>query len=163
MPEFSARYSPWRLVMLTVLGVLMGAMSAWVASSAEASLLHKAVGACGTLFFLGAAVLTAVRLFDRREQLSVSPEGIYYKQWSEAVIPWDEIVGVTVWKYRRQRAIILHLADPRRFPSTTLLGRVARANRRLTGGDIAISLTPMDRSFDEAMTAIEVHRATAGR
>ncbi|MCG7605976.1 MULTISPECIES: STM3941 family protein [Mycobacterium] len=163
MPTFSARYSPWRLLMLTVLGVLMSAISAWMAGSAEASLLHKAAGVCGTLLFLGAAVLAAVRLFDRREQLRVAPDGIYYKQWSEAVIPWGEIVNVTAWKHRSQKLIMLHLADPQRFPSTTLLGRLSRANRRLAGGDIAISLTPMDRGFDDAMAVIEDYRATSGR
>ncbi|WP_454790764.1 hypothetical protein [Mycolicibacterium lutetiense] len=38
-----------------------------------------------------------------------------------------------------------------------------RANRRLAGGDIAISLTPMDRGFDDALTVIEDYRATSGR
>ncbi|MEV0671937.1 hypothetical protein [Mycobacterium sp. NPDC050441] len=40
---------------------------------------------------------------------------------------------------------------------------MSRANRRLTGGDIAISLTPMDRGFDEALTVIEDYRATSAR
>ncbi|MGW4098160.1 hypothetical protein [Mycobacterium sp. NPDC004974] len=58
---------------------------------------------------------------------------------------------------------MLHLADPRRFPSTTLVGRLSRANRRLTGGDIAISLTQMNRGFDDASAVIEDYRATSAR
>lgn len=149
--------------MMLVFGVLLSAASFWMAQDAELSVLHRAVGVVGTVLFVGLEVLVVIRFFDRGEQLRVASDGIYYKQWSESVIPWEQVVGVTVWQYRRQRAIILHLADPRRFPSTTLLGRLARANRRLTGGDIAISLTPMDRGFDEAMTAIEEYRATSAR
>ncbi|MFV8174663.1 STM3941 family protein [Mycolicibacterium peregrinum] len=161
MPEFSARYSPWRLLMMLGFGVLLSAASLWIAQEAELSVLSRAIGAIGTVLFASLGVLVVIRLFDRGEQLRVSSDGIYYKQWSETVIPWDQIVGVTVWQYRRQRAIILHLADPRRFPSTTVLGRLAGANRRLTGGDIAISLTPMDRGFDETLAVIEDYRATS--
>lgn len=149
--------------MMLGFGVLLSAASLWMAQEAELSVLYRAVGVVGTVLFVGLTVLVVIRFFDRGEQLRVSSDGIYYKQWSEAVIPWDEVVSVTVWKYRRQPAIILHLADPRRFPSTTLLGRLAGANRRLTGGDIAISLTPMDRGFDDALTVIEDYRATSGR
>lgn len=163
VPEFSARYSPWRLVTTLLFGVLLAAISAWITLNVELSPLYGVLGVVSCLIFLSLAVIAMIRLFDRGEQLRVAPGGIYYKRWSEAVIPWHEIVGVTVFRDRYQNFIMLHLADPQRFPSTTPVGRLSRANRRLTGGDIAISLTPMDRSFDEAMTAIEVHRATAGR
>lgn len=149
--------------MMLGFGVLLSAASLWIAQEAELSVLSRAIGAIGTVLFASLGVLVVIRLFDRGEQLRVSSDGIYDKQWSETVIPWDQIVGVTVWQYRRQRAIILHLADPRRFPSTTVLGRLAGANRRLTGGDIAISLTPMDRGFDETLAVIEDYRATSAR
>lgn len=149
--------------MMLVLGVLLSAVSLWIAQEAELSVLSRAIGVIGTVLFASLGVLVVIRFFDRGEQLRVSSDGIYYKQWSETVIPWDQIVGVTVWQYRRQRAIILHLTDPRRFPSTTVLGRLAGANRRLTGGDIAITLTPMDRGFDETLAVIEDYRATSAR
>ena len=149
--------------MMLVFGVLLSAASFWMAQEAELSVLHRGVGVVGTVLFVSLGILVLIRLFDRGEQLRVASDGIYYKQWSESVIPWDEIAGVTVWQYRRQRTIILHLADPRRFPSTTILGRLAGANRRLTGGDIAISLTPMDRGFDETLAVIEDYRATSAR
>lgn len=163
MPTFSARYSPWRLLLLLLLSVLFVVLFVWMVLDDSSSPLHKTMGVIGGLLFVGVAVLTWLRLFDRREQLRVSPEGIYYRQWSEATIPWSAISDVTVWKYRRQRSIVLRLADPQRFRSTTLLGRMSRANRRLTGGDIAISLTPMDRGFDDALTVIEDYRATSAR
>lgn len=111
--------------MMLVFGVVLSAASVWIAQDAEFSVLTRAIGVIGTVLFASLGVLVVIRFFDRGEQLRLSSDGIYYKQWSETVIPWDQIVGVTVWQYRRQRAIILHLADPRRFPSTTVLGRLA--------------------------------------
>ncbi len=149
--------------MPVLFGVLFAATSAWMTLNAELSLLYRALGVASCLIFLSLAVIAVIRLFDRDEQLRVSPDGIYYKRWSQTVIPWDEIVDVTVWKDRYQKFIMLHLADPRRFPSTTLVGRLSRANRRLTGGDIAISLTQMNRGFDDASAVIEDYRATSAR
>lgn len=163
MPEFSARYSVWRLLTTLLFGMLLAAISAWITLNVELSLLYGVLGVVSCLIFLGLAVIAMIRLSDRGEQLRVAPDGIYYKRWSETVIPWNEIVDVTVFRDRYQNFIMLHLADPQRFPSTTPVGRLSRANRRLTGGDIAISLTSMDRTFDDALTVIENYRATSGR
>lgn len=149
--------------MMVVFDVLFAAISAWVALNFELSLLYRALGVASCLIFLSLAVIATIRLFDSGEQLRVAPDGIYYQRWSETVVPWDEIVDVTVFKDRYQNFIMLHLAHPQRFPSTTLVGRLSRANRRLTGGDIAITLTRMNRGFDEALTVIEDYRATSAR
>ena len=39
-----------------------------------------------------------------------------------------------------------------------LAAKLAFLNRKLTGGDISISMTATDRSYDEAMAAIEHFR-----
>ncbi|MEW2482741.1 STM3941 family protein [Mycobacterium sp. NPDC049093] len=163
MPTFSARFSPWRLVLLLLFTPLFAAISASMTLNAELSLLYRALGGASCLISLSLVVIAVIGLLDRSEQVRVAPDGIYYKRWSETVIPWDEIVDVTVFKDRYQNFIMLRLADPQRFPSTTLVGRLGRANRRLAGGDVAISLTYMDRSFDDAMTVIEDYRATSAR
>lgn len=149
--------------MALLFGVLSAAISAWITMNAELSPLYRVLGVASCVIFFSLAVIAVIRLFDRGEQLRVAPDGIYYKRWSKTVIPWDEIVDVTVFKDRYQNFIMLHLADPQRFPSTTLVGRLSRANRRLTGGDIGISLTYMNPGFDEALTVIEDYRATSAR
>jgi hypothetical protein len=84
--------------------------------------------------------------------------GVRYRQWSDDTIPWSEITDVTVWRYKRQKVILLHLKHPDRFSARGLVAKFAAINRRLTGGDISISMTATDRSFDEAMAAIQQFR-----
>ena len=107
------------------------------------------------IFFGFCAVVGAKRLFEERAQLLIGPNGIVWPPWSDQLIPWSEISDVTTWSYRGQSAIILHLKEPSRFPGRGLLSTLAGANRKLTGGDISISLTGTDRSYTDAMLAIE--------
>jgi hypothetical protein len=116
------------------------------------------IGWFGVLFFGLCLAVFIRRFFDTREQLRIGPAGIRSAPWSDQTIPWSEIVNVTTWGYMRQRSIILHLRDPARFPGRGLAALLAGANRKLTGGDIGISLTGTDRSLNEAMSAIESFR-----
>ncbi len=65
---------------------------------------------------------------------------------------------MSVWQFGAKKAIVLQLDNPARFPSRTVLGKLAGANRAMTGGDISISLTGLDKSFDEAFAAIREFR-----
>lgn len=73
-------------------------------------------------------------------------------------MPWSEIIDVTTWSMRQQQMIVLHLAHPERFPGKGLAGRIAGANKAMTGGDITISMTGTDRRFDETLAAINWFR-----
>lgn len=99
-----------------------------------------------------------VRAFDTQDMVRIGPSGIWYRDWSDDIIPWREITEVGVWRARGQKMILLSLVDPKRFPSSTLRGKAAAMDRALTGGDIAITLMGTDRSFDEAMAAIVEYR-----
>lgn len=115
---------------------------------------------CVAFFGLGGLVI-GQRLFDRSEAVRIDSRGIYFKPWSEQLIPWSEIEDVTVWQFQGQRSIILHLTHPDRFPSRTILGKVAGANRALTGGDIPVSLVGTDGDFSDAMATIDRYRRGA--
>jgi hypothetical protein len=107
-------------------------------------------GLCGVLIFR--------RMFDRDVQLRISPRGIMFKPWSDQTVPWTEITDIGTWELSGQRSIILKLADPSRFPSSTTLGMLAGANRALTGGDIPIQLNGTDGKVDDALAAINRYR-----
>ena len=77
------------------------------------------------------------------------------------LIPWSAIYDVTTWRYKGQKAIVLHLYNPENSPGRGLAGILARFNRAVMGGDIGISLTLTNRSFDEAIAAIERFRLAA--
>jgi len=111
----------------------------------------EAIGWISILFFGFCGISWARKLFSAGEVLRIGSAGIRWTRWSGDTIPWSDISDVTVWSYNKQRSIILHLRDPALFPGRGILAWAAGANRALSGGDIALSLTATDRSFDDAM------------
>ena len=157
---YEARYSKSQMFMLVALAGAILAAGLW-AVGAFGPPLHPERAWAGwiVIVFGGLFGLICIRrLFDRDVQLRISSEGIQYKQWSPATVPWGEISEVGEWSYRGQRSILLNLHHPDRYPSTRVLGRFAKANRILTGSDIPISMTALDCRFDETMKSIEQFR-----
>ena len=166
MEGFVAHNSRWR-VMIIVLGavgfVCLGLWMVGTFGEVPASRRHSAgymigLGWLCIIFFGFCAIAGAKRLFNEKPQILIGPAGIVWTPWSEQLIPWSEISDVTTWSYRGQSAIILHLRESSRFPGRGLSQRLAGVNRKLTGGDIAISLTGTDRTYADAMSAIEQFR-----
>jgi hypothetical protein len=110
-----------------------------------------------------AAIKWISKLFVTAEQLRIDAAGIRYSPWSDKTIPWSEVADVTTWSRNAQKRIVLHLRHPDNFPGKGLAGRLASASRKLTGGDVTITilLTGTDRSFDEAMSAITRYRRSS--
>lgn len=116
------------------------------------------IGWGGMAIFGAFTGIILVRTFDYEDMLRIGPSGIWYRDWSDDVIPWREISDVGTLRIRGQTLILLSLVDPKRFPSSTARGRAAAMDRAITGGDIAITLMASDRTFEEAMAAIEAYR-----
>jgi hypothetical protein len=166
MKEFRAHYSRWRMALLLAgcLGFIVAGL--WMAgvlgegpdpnggSRRIPPELVPYVGWLCVIFFGACLPIIAKRLFEQDAQVEIGRVGIRVRQWSEAVIPWDEISGVSVWSYQRQRHIMLNLHRPEAFPGRGIAAKLSRANRMLTGGDIAINLVGTDGKFDDAMEAI---------
>lgn len=160
--NFVAHISRWRVASLILGSLGFVALGLWLAGAfgeVPSSRRYSApvaigIGSLCVLFFGLCAVAGVKRFSDNRVQLEIGPAGIVWQQWSNQLIPWTEITDITTWSHRRQKAIVLHLNDPARFPGRGLAAKLAGANRTLTGGDIAISLTGTNRSYDDAMEAI---------
>jgi hypothetical protein len=113
-----------------------------------------------TITFFGLCAVVSVKIWwVNGEQLRISSQGIRWSRWCEQTIPWDQITDVAEWRYKSTKSIILHVRDPQLYPGRGIVGWAGRANRALTGGDIGISLSGTDRSFDDAMAAIARFRA----
>jgi len=162
MGAFVAYNSRWRVTLLFLGAVVFVVLGLWMIGAfgaAPSSRRYPAAVIVGvgwfSVFFFGLCGVAAVKkFFDDRVQLQVDRSGIRWCPWSDHLIPWSEITDVTTWSYKRQKAIILHLSNPARFPGRGLTAMLAGANRKLTGGDISISLTGTNRTYDEAMSAI---------
>lgn len=159
---FVACPSPWRIVRLICGALVFVAMGAWMVGAFGAPpstgryspAMVAAIGWGSIAFFGLCAVVGIGRLFATGEELRIDRSGIRWTRWSDETVPWSAISDVTVWQFKGQKTIILHLHDPARYPGRGILGFTAKGNRSLTGGDIGISMNGMDRSFDEAMAAI---------
>ena len=174
MPDFVAYNSRWRLALLfafavgfVALGTLPTGLLGEVPSFTDSPRrrlppeVEVSVGWACIAFSGLCAVATGKRFFHGKVQLAIGVNGIISSQWSEKLIPWSEITNVSTWSHKRQKMIILHLKNPDQFPGRGLAGKLTFANRVLTRGDLAISLTGTDRSFDEAMSAIEEFRSAS--
>jgi hypothetical protein len=163
MVDFIACNSRPRIAMLVLLSGMfvvgglwmLGAFGSPPQSHRYPAAVIPAIGWSSLIFFGLCGIAWARKFFDRRVQLQIGPSGVRWHSWSDDLIPWSEVQDVTIWSYRRQKCIVLHLRDPELFPGRGLAAMLAGANRKMTGGDISISLTGTDRTFEDAMAAIE--------
>lgn len=169
MTNFVAHNSRWRIALLTMVALgfvtgglwMVGAFGDVPTSRRYSTSLTIALGWFAILFFGTAATYGVKNFFNTKTQLEVGPLGIRWTPWSNDLIPWSHITNVRTWSQQRQNYILLHLDDPSRFPGKGLAGKLARANKMMTGGDIAISVTGTDRSFGEAMDAVTSFRMSS--
>lgn len=171
MESFIAHNSRWRLAVILLSAVGFVALGMWMVGAfgeVPSSRRYSAtsfivIGWLCILFFGLCGVAIIKKFFDERPQLSIDSSGIRWAPWTDQLIPWSEIRDVTTWSYKHQDVIVLHLRNAERFPGKGLKAKVAGANRMLTGGDIAISLTGSNRSYGDAMSAIERFRQAYSR
>lgn len=166
--EFVAYYSRWRLLLLLALSVgfvflglmlagAFGEIQGFVSDPRRRRIPEELVPPVGwfAIVFFGACGLFVLKsLFDPKPQLRIAPTGITFARWSSDEIPWAAIKEVSTWHQLGQSSILLCLNDPEAHKGKGLLGAMSNANKAITGGDIGISLTGLDRKFDEAMAAI---------
>ena len=166
MSDFVARTSRRRTALLILGSIAFVALGAWMAGLMGPIPVSRRLGPEMTVFwgwtcivFFGLCAASGAKIWwQNAEQLRIGEAGITYLRWSDQIIPWSEVNDVSEWNYKGTRTIVLHLRNPSLFPGKGLRGLIGQANRRLIGGHIGISMTSMDRSFDEAMTAIAKFR-----
>jgi hypothetical protein len=171
MQDFVAYPSKWRLALLLLATIVFVVIGLWMIGlfgpppdTGRGDTAFVTFFGWASVIFFGFCLIVLIRMmFDSGEQVRINQRGIYWKRWSTDTIPWSEVTDVSVWEMQRQKCIILNLLHADRYTSTTLMGRLAGANRRLTGGDIAITLSGTDGRFADAMAAIKHFRAKAKR
>jgi hypothetical protein len=166
MDDFVAYTSRWRAAFLVAVSIGFVAIGIWMAGlmgpvpvSRSAGPLMTEFWGWLTILFSGICAVAGAKLWwVNSERLRIGRSGIRWSGWSDQTIPWDEISDVTEWHYRNSKFIILHLRNPSLFPGKGFSGFAQPANRKLTGGDIGITLTGTDRKFAEATAAIAQFR-----
>lgn len=98
----------------------------------------------------------AVQSVDDSVQIRLSADGVYDRRWSDVTIPWTAINRISVYSSRYQRWIVLSLDEPEKYPPRRTLWRWGRGlSRRMTGGDIEISLQFTGANFKQTRASFE--------
>ncbi len=105
------------------LGIWMYLLNpAWIESQPRFNdpLLTHGIGIVSVVFFGLCAIVGIKKLFERRPGLILSAAGLSDNSSgvSAGLIPWDEIEGFDVFKIRRQKLLVVKLADPEKYMAT---------------------------------------------
>ena len=161
--DFVAKSSQPQVLLMLLLLVIWLFVGLWMAGTigsgpASHRYPHFVISALGW----SSIILSAIggkywieRFIRGSEELRVNSSGIRSLSWSDKTIPWSEIRGVTVWNYGSHAWIVLHLSNPSLFPGRGASSWLGAVRRKLTGGDILLSMVATDRTIEEAMAAID--------
>ncbi|MDF7776578.1 hypothetical protein P1X14_15080 [Sphingomonas sp. AOB5] len=170
--HFTAETSKAKVALLMLGSVAFVAGGAWMVTSGADDLARLPLGIivpvpwigwAAIVFFGLAGVAWSRQFFSGGPVIEISPEGLYYRRWSEATIPWDAFDRAAIGQIHRQRMLTFWLRDPAAWPSTTLQGRTAGANKAMGFGDISLSMAGLNRSFDELVAAFEANAGQLAR
>jgi hypothetical protein len=162
MDEFSARYSRPKLVGASLICagfVVSGLWLEGVIGNPRRPPHHSSWPAI-VMFGLSLIFFT-IKIFDTKEKIRISPAGIKLYTHFDKTIPWADIDDVTTFHFKNQRYIILKLRNPEIFPKRFNLRLFSRLSKLLTRGDAEIALMMMNKSFDEAVSAMAKFRPPA--
>jgi hypothetical protein len=118
--------------------------------------------------FFGFAVTVALkRMVSGGDAITVDHRGILAKQWSEDIIPWSAIIGVSRRKFYYnylffQTYICLELENAKNYPSSNIVRRTG-LDKAMGYGDVSFNAGDSDRSIDEVADAIDQYWRYFGR
>lgn len=163
-PEpFAARYSIPKLLARAILSGGMAALCfpfaiGGLASGIAVGLVLGLAGTIGLLFFGLIAVVQAIRLFDRREQVVVNAKGLFVRAHGEKVIGLRSIKGL----HRDAGRLSITLHKPSKYPierwHRRLIWRTNGSGAREFFGDVWIWTNQLDRSCPAILEAVLAHR-----
>lgn len=163
-PPFEARFTlkslAWRLLAWSALAALSVVFALPSGPLAELHVVARIVAGAAVALFVVVLGAELRRLRMKEPVLRLDEQGILWRRWSEERIPWSEIASLRLFAIQRAHFVGLVLKDPTRFPSTTILGRSAKANRAFTQCDICLEVQGTDRSHQELVSAVEAHLPT---
>lgn len=160
-PPFEARFTlkslAWRLLAWLALAALSVVFALPSGPLAETPAILRVVAWAAAALFLVVFGVELRRLTMKEPVLRIDERGILWRRWSEDLIPWSEVASLRLFAIQRVHFVGLVLRNPERFPSSTILGRSAKANRAFTQCDLCLEIQGTDRSHQELVSAVEAH------
>jgi hypothetical protein len=160
--------SPWKMLGLSALGVLMTGLSVAIAlqlfPGMQVDAFHQLMGYVGAGFFGLCTVLGFWRLLTTSGPVvTITPEGIRDTRIAREFIPWTAIGRISTWEYRGQRVMVLAV-DPEveRGLTLTSIARWSRgANRALGADGLCVTAQGLRIDYDTLLaTSVALARGT---
>jgi hypothetical protein len=132
---------------------------------AEPWVIHG-LGIVAALFGVAGVAYGVVKSFDRKPGLTLSSAGLVDNSSAVAAgfIPWSEVTGLGTFQVRRQRMLVVHVADPGRYieRENALKRALNRANASMCGSPIVISSNALQIPFDELRKEVAAYLSRYG-
>jgi hypothetical protein len=117
------------------------------------------VGILGALVFGICAVWWAVKMFDTKPGLILEYEGFTDNSSpiSPGFVPWSDVTGLSVFKIKNTRSLVITVSDPDRYIKRGNAFRRAliRSNVSTCGSPIRIASNDLTVNFDELFRVFE--------
>lgn len=117
------------------------------------------VGVAIIVICLAVAAIFLRRSMDTKPQLRIDENGIWSRAYSDATVPWDQILSCRVHVMRNQRIVTFDLRDPAAFPASNPLTRATAGINRATGfGSMGINVSFLTGGSDGVVAAVRHFR-----
>ncbi|WP_297800835.1 STM3941 family protein [uncultured Brevundimonas sp.] len=181
MNAFVARTQPLKMIIGIIIALIFVAVGVWMtgildkpvtSAPVDDLIIHplpqspsrypdwliKTGGWVSIVFFGGVALVGAKRITSPSEHLRIDRMGVLVPSYTEHPIPWDQIEHIGTWSHRGQKALVIKLCDPSRYPRAPWKRMFDSMNSGLSGGEIGLSMLGTDRTLDQALDAVEKFR-----
>jgi hypothetical protein len=112
-----------------------------------------AVGIVGAAVFGACAIWWVTKLFDTRPGLILERDGFtdYSGALPSGFVPWSDVTGLSVFKVKSTRTLVVKVADPEQYikRGNALRRTLARVNANTCGSPIRIGSNDLTIGFDE--------------
>ena len=116
---------------LSILGFLVAGVI-----PTDSTINHGAWPFTGWAIVAGCFAVAAIfirRALDRRPQLRIDADGIWSRAFSDATVPWDQILSCRTHRLRNQTIVSFDLRNPEAWPSKNAFARATAGLNRATG------------------------------
>ena len=142
---------------LSLLGFLVAGIIPTASTSDHGA--YPLTGFVIVILCLGAAAEFLRRSMDKSPKVRIDAHGIWSRAFSDATLPWDQILSIRVHHMRNQRIVSFDLRDPAAYPPKNPLTRATAGINRATGfGSMGINATYLTGGSEGVVAAVRHFR-----
>lgn len=124
--------------------------------AADRGIFGYIVGASGLIFGLTLLIVIIGKLLRSEAQVVISEKGIDDRRLRTEIIPWDEIIAITLNETKYARWLTVELASPEKYYSKLPVAQIflRKLNGQEGANDLRIRFNDLDGSIDDAFEYI---------